>query len=223
MIRLTSVFKRLASGSAVLEILRGVSLHVERGEVLGLLGPSGAGKTTLLNLIAGVDTPSSGEIVVNGLRLADLNRRELAIFRRETIGMVFQNFHLLPNLTAQENAALPLYLKGVAPAQARHCAMERLEQVGLAGRAHHFPDQLSGGERQRVAISRALALHPPVLLADEPTGSLDSETGSQILGLLERLQRELGSTMVVVTHDPAVAAQCHRIVHLRDGRFLESA
>jgi putative ABC transport system ATP-binding protein len=219
MIHVTDVIKRVATGGAMLEILRGISLEVKRGEIVGLLGPSGAGKTTLLNLIAGIDTPSSGEIVVNGRRLADLNRRELALFRRDTVGMVFQNFHLLPNLTAQENAALPLYLKGMHPARARRCALERLEQVGLAGRAEHFPDQLSGGERQRVAISRALALTPPVILADEPTGSLDSETGDQILELLDRLQREIGATMVVVTHDPAVAAQCHRILHLRDGRL----
>jgi putative ABC transport system ATP-binding protein len=219
MIRVTDVFKRVATGGATVEILRGISLEVKRGEVVGLLGPSGAGKTTLLNLIAGIDTPSSGEIVVNGWRLADLERREMAIFRRDTVGMVFQNFHLLPNLTAQENAALPLYLKGIHPARARQDALERLEQAGLADRAEHFPDQLSGGERQRVAISRALALTPPVVLADEPTGSLDSETGDQILKLLDRLQRELGITMVVVTHDPAVAARCNRIIHLRDGRL----
>jgi putative ABC transport system ATP-binding protein len=220
-IRIADVSKRVALGSAALEILRGVSLVVKPAEVVGILGPSGAGKTTLLNLIAGVDNPSSGEIVVDGHRLSGMSRRELAVFRRETVGMIFQNFHLLPNLTAQENAALPLYLKGLAAGEAQRCALERLEQVGLASRAHHFPEQLSGGERQRVAISRALAASPPVLLADEPTGSLDTETGSQILELLAGLQRQLGTTVVIVTHDQAVAAWCHRIVRLRDGR-LES-
>jgi putative ABC transport system ATP-binding protein len=220
MIAVADVRKRYATGNGVLEILRGISFEVARGEVVGLLGPSGAGKTTLLNLIAGVDTPTSGEIVVNDRRLAGLDRRDLSLFRRETTGMVFQNFHLLPNLTAQENAALPFYLAGMAPARAQRRALENLEQVGLAARAHHFPDQLSGGERQRVAISRALALDPPVLLADEPTGSLDSETGGQILELLDELQRRLGVTMILVTHDPAVASRCHRILHLRDGRLV---
>jgi putative ABC transport system ATP-binding protein len=218
-ILIADVYKRVALGGTALEILRGVSLEVKQAEVVGILGPSGAGKTTLLNLIAGVDGPSSGEIVVNGRRLAGMSRRELAVFRRETIGMIFQNFHLLPNLTAQENAALPLYLKGLPAGDAQRCALERLQQVGLASRAHHFPEQLSGGERQRVAISRALAVSPPILLADEPTGSLDTETGSQILELLAGLQRRLGTTMVIVTHDPAVVARCHRIVHLRDGRL----
>jgi putative ABC transport system ATP-binding protein len=219
MIQATSVFKTVGGDSVKVEILCGVTLTVGRGEVVGLLGPSGAGKTTLLNLIAGVDTVSAGEIEVNGKLVTSLSRRALAIFRRETIGMVFQNFHLLPNLTAQENAALPLLLKGVTQREARRRALERLGQVGLAGRADYFPEQLSGGERQRVAISRALAVNPPVLLADEPTGSLDSETGDQILILLDRLHRELGTTMLLVTHDPAVASRCARVLHLRDGRF----
>jgi putative ABC transport system ATP-binding protein len=221
-ILIADVSKRVTLGSTALEILRGVSLEVKPAEVVGILGPSGAGKTTLLNLIAGVDDPSSGEIVVGGHRLSGLSRHELAVFRRETIGMIFQNFHLLPNLTAQENAALPLYLKGLGSGEAQRIALERLDQVGLASRANHFPEQLSGGERQRVAISRALAASPPVLLADEPTGSLDSETGGQILELLDGLQRELGTTVVIVTHDQAVAAWCHRIVHLRDGRIESS-
>ena len=221
MIRVTDVFKSVGDERAAVEILRGVSLEVKRGEVVGLLGPSGAGKTTLLNLIAGVDTVSSGEIEVDGKRTTGLGRRELAVFRRETIGMVFQNFHLLPNLTALENATLPLLLKGVPKREARRRALQRLEQTGLAGRADHFPEQLSGGERQRVAISRALAVNPPVMLADEPTGSLDSETGDQILKLLDQLHRDLGTTMLLVTHDPAVASRCGRILHLRDGRFVQ--
>jgi predicted ABC-type transport system involved in lysophospholipase L1 biosynthesis ATPase subunit len=219
MIRVLDVCKSVAGSGAVVEILRGVSLEVQRAEVVGLLGPSGAGKTTLLNLVAGVDVPSSGEIMVDGRRLADLNRHDLAVFRRETIGMVFQNFHLLPNLTAEENVALPLHLRGMPRREAQRCARRRLEQVGLTHRTHHFPEQLSGGERQRVAIGRALAADPPVLLADEPTGSLDSETGSEILELLVGLQRELGTTMIVVTHDAEVARWCHRIVRMRDGRL----
>ncbi len=218
-ILLDGVSKKVGSGPTAVEILRGVSFEVQRTEVVGLLGPSGAGKTTLLNLIAGVDTASAGMIEVAGTRLTGLGRRALALYRRQTIGMVFQNFHLLPNLTARENAALPLLLRGVSPSEARRCARERLEQVGLAAFSDRFPEQLSGGERQRVAIARALAGNPPVLLADEPTGSLDSETGDQILELLERLHRELGTTMLIVTHDPAVAACCGRILHLRDGRL----
>jgi len=220
MIQVSGVYKSVAAAGLTVEILRGVSLEVEKGEVVGLLGPSGAGKTTLLNLIAGVDTPTSGGIVVDSKPLRSLSAAALARFRRETIGMVFQNFHLLPNLTAAENAALPLLLKGVAPGRAREYANRRLQQVGLSHRARHFPEQLSGGERQRVAIARALAGDPPVLLADEPTGSLDSETGREILDLLIGLQRDTGATMIVVTHDPAVAAWCGRILHLRDGRLL---
>lgn len=221
MIRLREVSKRVQSGSAELEILRGISMEVAKGEMVCLLGPSGAGKTTLLNLIAGVDAPTSGEVIVNAQRLGDLSRRELAVFRRDTVGMVFQSYHLLPNLSALENSGLPLYLKGLAASKVRTRATASLERVGLAGRAHHLPEQLSGGERQRVAISRALVGDPPLLLADEPTGSLDSENGAQILELLAGLHERLGTTMLIVTHDAAVARFCSRTLVLRDGRIAE--
>lgn len=220
MIHARDVWKRVSAADVTVEILRGVTLDIARGEMVGLLGPSGAGKTTLLNLIAGVDHPSSGEIIVNGQRLAGLDRRRLALFRRETVGMVFQSFHLLPNLTALENAALPMHLRGMPPKAVRDRARECLEWVGLAARAQHLPEQLSGGERQRIAMARAISGNPPLLLADEPTGNLDSETGRQTLELLTGLHARLGTTLLIVTHDPAVAASCHRILELRDGRLV---
>jgi putative ABC transport system ATP-binding protein len=220
-ILLRDVSKRLPAGDHEVEILRRVNGRVAKGEMVCLVGPSGAGKTTLLNLIAGVDQPSSGEVLVHGQALASLSRRDLAVFRRDTVGMVFQNYHLLPNLSALENASLPLYLKGLPAARARRLGLESLERVGLTHRVDHLPEQLSGGERQRVAISRALAVDPPLLLADEPTGSLDSENGAQILELLADLHARLGTTMLLVTHDAAVARFCSRTVHLRDGRLSE--
>jgi putative ABC transport system ATP-binding protein len=215
-IRLDRVSKR---GAAAVEILREVTCHVERGEAAAIVGPSGAGKTTLLNLIGGVDAPTSGEIEVNGRRLAGLSRRQMAVFRRDNIGFVFQHYHLLPNLSLLENVSVPLLLQGMRADEAARRAAGWLEQVGLAERSRHLPEQLSGGERQRAAIARALTTNPPVLLADEPTGSLDSETGGRVLELLESLHRRLGMTMVIVTHDPAVSARCSRVLQLRDGRL----
>ncbi len=218
MIRVENVSKSYPSGDVAIEVLREVSFEIGRGEIVGLLGPSGSGKTTLLNLVGGVDTPSSGEIVVDGKPLGRMSRRDLALFRRETVGFVFQSFHLLPNLTVIENVTVPLLLKGQDARHAARRAAECLECVGLNHRAHHLPEQLSGGERQRAAIARALSGSPPVLLADEPTGSLDSATGAVILDLLVQVHERFQTTMLVVTHDDSIAAHCHRILTLRDGR-----
>src|SRR5438552_4078674 len=218
MVRVRDLVMRLPSGGKTLTILDGVSLDVAAGEVVAVTGPSGSGKSTLLGLIAGLDTPSGGSIAVDGVEVTRLGEAALARFRRRTIGFVFQSYHLIPTLTAAENVAVPLELAGEpAPLAA---ATQRLAEVGLAERAHHYPAQLSGGEQQRVAIARAVALSPPLLLADEPTGNLDSATGGAIVDLLLALNRERGSTLVLVTHDAALAGRAGRSVALRDGRVV---
>ncbi len=218
MIRVRDLVMRLASGGREVTILDGVSLDVAAGEVLAVTGPSGSGKSTLLGLIAGLDTPSAGSIVVDGIEVTRLGETELARFRRRTLGFVFQSYHLIPTLTAAENVAVPLELAGTAAPLA--AAARLLGDVGLGERGHHYPAQLSGGEQQRVAIARAVALSPPLLLADEPTGNLDSATGGQIVDLLLALNRERGSTLVLVTHDPALAGRAGRAIALRDGRVV---
>ena len=207
---------RLPSGGRTLTVLHGVSLDVARGETVAVAGPSGSGKSTLLGLVAGLDTPTSGMIVVAGVEVTRLGEAALARFRRETLGYVFQSYHLIPTLTAAENVGVPLDLAGSAGAASR--AAELLAGVGLAERAHHYPAQLSGGEQQRVALARAMALDPPLLLADEPTGNLDSATGAAIVDLLFALNRERGTTLLLVTHDAALAERADRVVSLRDGR-----
>jgi putative ABC transport system ATP-binding protein len=209
---------RLPGNGRPVTILDGVSLEVAAGEVVAVTGPSGSGKSTLLGLIAGLDTPSTGSIAVDGVELTGLRETELARFRRRTLGFVFQSYHLIPTLTAAENVAVPLELAG-APAPLA-AARERLAEVGLAERADHYPAQLSGGEQQRVAIARAVALTPPLLLADEPTGNLDSATGAQIVDLLLALNRDRRSTLLLVTHDAALADRAGRRIALRDGRVV---
>ena len=216
MIRVRDLVMRLASGGRLVTILDGVSLEVAVGEVVAITGPSGSGKSTLLGLIAGLDTPTGGSIAVYGVEVTGLGEAELARFRRRTIGFVFQSYHLIPTLTAAENVAVPLELAGTP--QPLAVAQQRLAEVGLAERGHHYPAQLSGGEQQRVAIARAVALAPPLLLADEPTGNLDSATGAQIIDLLLALNRERGSTLVLVTHDATLAGRAGRAIALRDGR-----
>ena len=211
---------RLTGGGRSVTILDGVTLDVPEHEVLAVTGPSGSGKSTLLGLIAGLDRPTSGSITVDGIDLTRLDEDALARLRRDTIGFVFQSFHLIPTLTAAENVAVPLELASHASASTR--ASELLEAVGLADRAHHYPTQLSGGEQQRVALARAVSLRPRLLLADEPTGNLDSTTGAQIIELLLSLRQEFGATLVLVTHDHALTRHAHRVVRLRDGR-LETA
>ena len=214
MISLSDVRLTLQSQAGGVNILRGVDLTAGGGESLAIMGPSGAGKTTLLMLMAGLLAPSSGTVTVAGQDLAALDEDGLAVFRRDNVGIVFQAFHLVPAMTALENAALPLEFAGRADAFTR--AAEALDAVGLSGRAQHFPAQLSGGEQQRVALARALAPRPRLLLADEPTGNLDGETGERVMELLFSLSA--GMTLVLVTHDAALAARCGRVVGIRDGR-----
>ncbi|MEE8526406.1 MAG: ABC transporter ATP-binding protein [Thermoanaerobaculia bacterium] len=207
---------RLPSGGRLLTILDRIDLAIPSGEFAAILGPSGSGKSTLLALMAGLDRPTEGEILLDGEPIQQLSEDRLARLRRRKVGFVFQSFQLLTHQTARENILLPLELGGEPAAGER--ADELLAQVGLADRGHHYPVQLSGGEQQRVALARAFAARPPILLADEPTGNLDSATGKKILELMTDLWRQAGTTMVLVTHDPAVAELADRQIHLRDGR-----
>jgi len=208
---------RLSSGGRAVSILDDISLDVPSKQFLAVVGPSGSGKSTLLGLIAGLDTPTSGTISLDGRDITRLPEDDLARLRREKVGYVFQSFHLIPTLTARENVAVPLELAGDAEAESKADAL--LRAVGLAARGHHYPAQLSGGEQQRVALARALAPNPQIILADEPTGNLDTATGQQVIDLLVRLNRDRGSTLVLVTHDPALAAHADRVIHLLDGRI----
>ncbi|MEJ5366692.1 MAG: ABC transporter ATP-binding protein [Bryobacteraceae bacterium] len=218
MIQLVDVVKEF-DGKRKVRALDGVSLSIEKGEMVALVGPSGSGKSTLLNLIGTLDRPTSGEILLDGVRLSELSDDELTLVRRDKIGFIFQFFNLLPSLTCLENVALPLHLRGWKRTKARERAAELIELVGLRHRMDHLPDELSGGERQRVAIARALSVYPPILLADEPTGNLDSHTGAEILDLIRDLHSRLGATVLMVTHDAGVAASCERTITLRDGRL----
>ncbi|MCP3957685.1 MAG: ABC transporter ATP-binding protein [bacterium] len=208
----------LPSGGRLLTILDSIDLVIGAGESVAILGPSGSGKSTLLSLMAGLDRPTEGEILLDGEPIQDLSEDRLARLRRRKVGFVFQNFQLLTNQTARENILLPLELAGDADPGAR--ADELLDQVGLSERGHHYPVQLSGGEQQRIALARAFATRPRILLADEPTGNLDSATGERVLSLLGELQAQAGTTLVLVTHDRSVASLVRRSVHLRDGRIV---
>jgi putative ABC transport system ATP-binding protein len=218
MISLTGVSKHF-EGKRRVVALDHIDLAIERGEMVSIVGPSGSGKSTLLNLIGGLDRPSSGEIRIDGRAVASLSDDDLTRLRRDKIGFIFQFFNLLPSLTCVENVALPLHLKGLRRAEIEKRSRELLDLVSLGHRLDHLPDELSGGERQRVAIARALAFHPPVLLADEPTGNLDTRTGAEILALIRDLHERLNSTVLIVTHDAAVADSCPRTVTLRDARI----
>ncbi len=219
MIRLVDVRLTLQSPAGPVNILNGVDLSVDAGEAVSVMGPSGAGKTTLLMLAAGLERPSSGRIEVAGVDFTGLDEDALARFRRENVGIVFQAFHLAPTMTALENVALPLEFAGRGDAFAR--AAEALDSVGLSKRKDHYPAQLSGGEQQRVALARAFAPGPRLLLADEPTGNLDQETGERVMDLLFSMASGNGTTLALITHDPALAKRCGRIVHMRDGRLTE--
>jgi putative ABC transport system ATP-binding protein len=206
--------------SNVVHALRNITLHIQRGERVAVMGPSGSGKSTLLNLMCGLDEPTSGIVKFEGVALSELSDDERTRLRREKIGMIFQGFNLLPTLTAIENVSFPLRLQGTRRREAESRAHTLLERIRLTKRATHLPDQLSGGERQRVALARALIFDPPVLLADEPTGNLDSATGEEILNLLDELHREFNTTLLLVTHNELAAAHCDRIVMLRDGSIV---
>ncbi|MEN0072757.1 MAG: ATP-binding cassette domain-containing protein [Paracraurococcus sp.] len=212
---------RVAGAAGEVNILRGLALTVRRGEALGLVGPSGSGKTSLLMLLAGLERPSGGALTVAGQDLARMDEDALARFRRSHVGIVFQAFHLIPTMTALENVAVPLEFAGRRDAFER--ATAALEALALGHRLGHYPGQLSGGEQQRVALARATVAEPPLLLADEPTGNLDRATGEQIIDLLFGLRERLGTTLLLITHDPALAARCSRVVRMEDGRIVEDA
>jgi putative ABC transport system ATP-binding protein len=219
MIELTDVSRTVSSGAGTLTILHPLTLSIPRSRTVALTGPSGSGKSTLLGLIAGLDAPTTGRIVLDGTDVTALGEEALARLRGAKVGIVFQFFHLLPALTAYENVLVPMEIAGVADARAR--ARQLLEDVGLDARGHHYPSQLSGGEQQRVAIARALANDPPILLADEPTGNLDTATGQQIIDLLVAVNRRRGCTLLLVTHDPDLAALADEVLVLRDGRLVD--
>ncbi|NLG98183.1 MAG: ABC transporter ATP-binding protein [Chloroflexi bacterium] len=220
-IEVNEVHRTLSLGGRELHILRGISFKVAAGEWAALTGPSGSGKSTLLGILGGIDQPTRGHVIVDGMDITGLNEDWLARIRNVTIGMVFQSFNLIPSMTAQENVEVPLY---VSPRrrEARQLARKMLEQVGLAERMDHLPHQLSGGEQQRVAIARALVTGPRILLADEPTGNLDSATSKQVLALIQQLREQLGLTVVMVTHDPRIASYADRSLHIIDGQLVES-
>jgi putative ABC transport system ATP-binding protein len=219
MIELREVSKTVMSGDQPLTILHPLTMTIPRGEFVAVVGPSGSGKSTLLGLIAGLDSPTSGSVLIDGVDITRLGEDALAKLRGEKIGFVFQFFHLIPSLTAHENVAVPMEIAGVPDASRR--ARGLLEEVGLTGRAHHYPSQLSGGEQQRVALARALANDPPIVLADEPTGNLDSANGRHILELLQGIHQSRGTTLVLVTHDRELASLAGGRMVLRDGRVVE--
>ena len=216
MIQLHGVSKTVASAGEPLTILHPLDLSVPSGQLLSIVGPSGSGKSTLLGLIAGLDTPSTGQIVIDGVDITTLDEDQLARLRSTTIGFVFQFFHLIPSLSALENVSVPLEIAGAVRPMAK--ARDLLREVGLTERGHHYPSQLSGGEQQRVAIARALANDPPILLADEPTGNLDSKNGHHVVELLREVNRARHTTVVMVTHDTALAHQSEVVLSMRDGR-----
>jgi putative ABC transport system ATP-binding protein len=218
MLRSESLTQTYLSGGRPLTVLNDITFGLERGGFLAIVGPSGSGKTTLLGLLAGLDRPAAGKVELDGHDLGRMTEDQRARLRAEKVGFVFQSFQLIPTLTARENVQVPLELRG-EPAEAR--ARELLDRVGLGDRADHYPAQLSGGEQQRVALARAFSIRPQILFADEPTGNLDAKTGATIITLMEELNRELGTTLVLVTHDHDLAARARRTIRLSDGRIVE--
>jgi len=218
--KLTKIY---GHGETAITALREISLYIEPGELVAVMGPSGCGKSTLLHLIGGLDRPTSGRVLLDGQDLAALDDNHLTEIRRRKVGFVFQFFNLIPVLSALENAALPLMLDGIKPAEAKQRAQEWLERVGLVDRLEHRPDQLSGGQQQRVAMARALSTEPALILADEPTGNLDSRAGDEIANLLRQISDQWEQTILMVTHDPRIAAYADRIVFLKDGTIVDEA
>ncbi len=217
MLSLVDIRKTYRLGPIDLDVLKGITMTVEKGELLTVIGPSGCGKSTLMHIMGLLEQPSFGSYSIEGTKIAYDNDREISRIRNLKIGFVFQAYHLLPRLTAVENVGIPLAYRGVQDEEIKARSMEYLKKVEMDGRAHHKPNELSGGQNQRVAIARALAGRPSIVLADEPTGALDSRTGREIMGLFKRLNEEEGMTIVVITHDPKIAAQCNRKVEMRDG------
>ncbi|GAB6042574.1 ABC transporter ATP-binding protein [Endothiovibrio diazotrophicus] len=223
MLELRDIHKSFQVGPTRLEVLRGANLFVGRGEMVAIMGKSGSGKSTLMNIIGLLDRPTGGEYRLNDRAIGRYSDDDLARARNELIGFVFQSFHLLPRLSAAENVAVPLIYRGVSEREQRRRSLEMLEKVGMAERAHHRPNELSGGQRQRVAIARALVGEPRLVLADEPTGALDPRVGEEILALFAALNRDEGITLVIITHDPGVAARCQRTVTMADGLLEEAS
>jgi len=217
-INLTKVYKM---GTVEVQALRGASLKIRRGEMVSIMGPSGSGKSTLMNILGCLDHPSGGEYILDGEKVSNLRDDQLAVIRNRKVGFVFQSFNLLPRATALSNVELPLRYAGVAARQRHERAIEALQSVGLGERMRHKPTELSGGQQQRVAIARALVNRPAILMADEPTGNLDSKSGKEIMELLLRLNRESGTTVIIVTHDPSIGAQTQRIIRIYDGLVVE--
>ena len=221
-IEIENLYKIYHPGANEVRALDGISLMVERGEFLAIVGHSGSGKSTLMNMLGCLDTPSSGRYKLEGRDVSSLSDRELSLIRNRHIGFVFQGFNLVPGLTALENVELPLIYRGIGRQERRHMAMESLRQVGLEERMDHRPAQMSGGQQQRTAIARAIAAHPPLILADEPTGNLDTRAGEEVLGILKALNAQ-GHTVILITHDPGIAASAGRMVRIQDGRILEDS
>ena len=217
-IRMSGIRKVYDTGKVKVEALKGIDLDIDRGEFVAIVGPSGSGKSTLMNLLGCLDTPTDGQYEIGGDNVAGVTRDELAEIRNRRVGFVFQNFNLLPHITAQENVELPMLFGGIAPKERKHRATELLTRVGLGDRIDHKPTELSGGQMQRVAIARALAMDPDIILADEPTGNLDTSSGTDVMSLFQELWKS-GRTLVIITHDPALARRASRIVEIRDGRI----
>lgn len=221
MIDLKDITKTYDMGSVQVQVLRGITMHVDEGEFIAIIGPSGSGKSTLMNMVGCLDTPTTGEYYLDGKEISTYNEKQLSKIRNQKIGFIFQKFNLLPKLTALENVELPLIYRGMNHKERRQRSIEALEKVGLNDRMNHKPTELSGGQQQRVAIARALAGDPPVLLADEPTGNLDSKSGSDVMNLIKQLSEE-GKTIVLITHDNEVAMEAQRIITIKDGLLLNS-
>ena len=221
LIELRNVYKIYSEGlESEVRALYGVSLEVERGEFVAVVGQSGSGKSTMMNVLGCLDIPTRGDYFLDGVDVRELSDKELSRIRNKQIGFIFQQYNLIQNLTVLENVELPLIYQGIDPIDRRELAMEALGRVGLADRAQHKPTQMSGGQQQRVAIARAISTHPPIIMADEPTGALDSRTGHEVLGFLQQLNKE-GSTVILITHDNGIAATARRVVRIADGKIIE--
>lgn len=221
LIELRNVYKIYSEGlESEVRALDGVSLEIERGEFVAVVGQSGSGKSTMMNVLGCLDIPTRGDYFLDGVDVRELSDKELSRIRNKQIGFIFQQYNLIQNLTVLENVELPLIYQGIDPIDRRELAMEALGRVGLADRAQHKPTQMSGGQQQRVAIARAISTHPPIIMADEPTGALDSRTGHEVLGFLQQLNKE-GSTVILITHDNGIAATARRVVRIADGKIIE--